>query len=63
IPYTYLGENAQVLNCENAQVLNNNDAPEIALDNLTCNINPLNSIESQDDMQSSDSSDEEGKYY
>ncbi|CAF0943989.1 unnamed protein product [Rotaria sp. Silwood1] len=46
---------------ENAQVLNNNDAPEIALDNLTCNINPLNSIESQDDMQSSDSSDEEDR--
>ncbi|CAF4905724.1 unnamed protein product [Rotaria sp. Silwood1] len=46
---------------ENAQVLNNNDAPETALDNLTCNINPLNSIESQDDMQSSDSSDEEDR--
>ncbi|CAF1231948.1 unnamed protein product [Rotaria sordida] len=45
----------------NIQVMNNNEnePPQTVVDDSTCNINPLDSVESQDDIQSSDSSDEE----
>ncbi|CAF3906070.1 unnamed protein product [Rotaria sordida] len=44
---------------ENAQVLNSNGVPELVLDDPTYNINPLNSVEPNDHIQSSNRNEKE----
>ncbi|CAF4236960.1 unnamed protein product, partial [Rotaria sordida] len=64
--YTNMNDNIIipiVQNGINIQVMNNNEneLPQIVVDDEIYNINPLDPVESQDDTKSSDSSDEENK--
>ncbi|CAF1158702.1 unnamed protein product [Rotaria sordida] len=60
--YTAMNDNIITQNLqigENAQVLNSNGVPELVLDDPTYNINPLNSVEPNDHIQSSNSTEKE----